>query len=207
MVKAFNLTIINSAPTEQLIMIVLNPNLMTQQPESIYKKCFPVIWQVHDFAPSSEHGCLLLKFDSIVNVVLQDKTKDDEIYAKARLPVRGKEKFNIAKLDMGDYGLIGVNDGHGPIGAYIYNPFQTSFDVGLADDQGKSYLTMELPAKESLTFSFEVEFAVVPLTQVFKVQSKLKDGVTQRPWFSFKLADLKMEDISFHFDGNKITDQ
>jgi hypothetical protein len=208
MVKAFTLTIKNSAPTEELIMILLNPNHMAHEAGTIYKDFFPVIWQVLDFASSDEHGCHVVQFDSKINVVLQETTRDNVIDAQARLLVKDEEKsFNIAKLDMGGYHLTRVGHGDEPYVASIYNPFQTPFYVGLGDDYGTSYLTMEIPAEENLTFNFEAEFAIVPLSQAVKVQSKLQNGSAHKPWFSFKLSDLTMGDIGFSYDGSTIVDQ
>ncbi|KAF7721774.1 hypothetical protein EC973_004147 [Apophysomyces ossiformis] len=208
MIEKFTLTIKNSAPTEELLMIVLNPNHIAQEAGTIYKDFFPVIWQVLDFASSNEHGCHVVTFDSKLDVVLQGKTRDNVFYAQARLPVTEEQKsFEIAKLNGGGYHLTCIKITNEPYVASIYNPFEGQFDVGLGDDYGESYLTMELPAGERRTFGFEAEFAIVPLFNTVKVQSKLTNGAAQRPWFSFKLSNLTMEDISFSFDGSAIVDQ
>ncbi|KAG0060270.1 hypothetical protein BGZ89_012413, partial [Linnemannia elongata] len=90
--------------------------------------------------------------------------------------------------------------------AFVYNALDVAETVGLGDSSGRSYLTMHVPAKDAVRFLFDAEFAIVPIGETVQDKSKLVTGTLYKPWFSFKLHDVTKEDISFNFDGNKVTD-
>ncbi|KAF7721773.1 hypothetical protein EC973_004146 [Apophysomyces ossiformis] len=105
----------------------------------------------------------------------------------------------------GHYFDDNINKVDAAAAASIFNDVDgKTFQVGLRDANGESYLTMSLDSKYDIDFTFNAEFAVLPVGDTVQDQSKMVTGHMHRPWFSFKLVELTSEQISFTFDGQEL---
>ncbi|KAG0011772.1 hypothetical protein BGZ82_002876, partial [Podila clonocystis] len=86
----------------------------------------------------------------------------------------------------------------------IENQLERNCPVGVGDSHGVSYLTMTINPTETAAFTFDAEFAVVPVRRERQSRSKLVTGSVLKKWFSFKLSDVTADDPSFTFNGEDI---
>ncbi|KAF7721771.1 hypothetical protein EC973_004144 [Apophysomyces ossiformis] len=202
-ISAFNLTVTCASTVAEQLMVVLNPKLMVNH-GVIYKNYYPVVWHILDFPVGSQP--IQISYDSTLTAVLQEITEDNIVNAAVYMPVtKENNKFNIVEVDnLYDLQAQGkVNPGSA---ASIYNNVSgEAFDVGLGDSTGRSYFTMNIQGNEDINFTFDAEFAIVPVGETVQDQGKMVTGTVHRPWFSFKITDLTSDNIGFTFDGENLS--
>ncbi|KAG0089637.1 hypothetical protein BGZ93_000018 [Podila epicladia] len=198
----FNLSVTSTAPTPERLMIVLNPRLMADR-GVVYQDYFPVAWHVLKYPVGAQP--IRVTYDSQLTAILQEVSDDNVVNAASFKPADSSNNvFNI-KAESGDIYYLDPQSKHEQkAAASVYNTLEKTFQVGLGDHSGRSYLTMALPGLNDLEFTFDAEFAIVPVGATVQDQSKMVTGTVHRPWFSFKLSDLTSPDVSFSFDGTSV---
>ncbi|KAF7721770.1 hypothetical protein EC973_004143 [Apophysomyces ossiformis] len=203
-INAFNLKVTSSSPVAEQLMVVLNPKLMMNQ-GVIYKDYYPVAWHVLEFPVGADP--IMISYDSNLTAILQEITDQNIVNAGVHRPTTtDNNEFNIVTLnnmyDLQPQGKINPNTA-----VSIYNDVSgKTFDVGVGDTTGRSYLTMNVTGGDSIDFNFNAEFAIVPVGPTVQDKSKMVTGTVHRPWFSFMLRSLTSDDIGFTFDGTNLVD-
>ncbi|KAF8932143.1 hypothetical protein EDD21DRAFT_405532 [Dissophora ornata] len=220
-VSKFTLTVASTSSNIEHLMVILNPKLIAQNGTN-YENYFPVVWKILQFTannPSLPHNVphnvgglphiprpITIEYDSGISTVLQQINSDNIVYSADYLPVTFEgEEFLINNVKGSDqYALQATKKIIPGCSTAILNTNNKTFNVGLGDKVGNSYLTMELQSQNTLAFTYDAEFAIVPVGLTVQDSSKVVSGSVLRPWFSFRLSDLQTEDPSFTFDGTTI---
>ena len=212
-VTEFHLTVTSTSPNVEHLMIVLNPSLIALTGTN-YETYYPVVWKILQFTSNSsslglpqKSRPIVVDYYSDITAVLQEITDENIVNsADYQAVVRQGEEFLVHSLGGSQYSLVDSGKDIKGCSTAVNNPNSRTFDIGLGDKKGNSYLTLELASQNTLTFTYDAEFAVVPVGVTVQDSTKLVSGSVLRPWFSFKLSDLGTEYPSFTFDGTELVD-
>ncbi|KAF9306771.1 hypothetical protein BG003_000885 [Podila horticola] len=199
----FKLTVTSTSTKPEHLMVILNPKLIADH-GVIYQDYFPVAWHVLKYPPGGR--AITRSYDSQLTAILQEVSDDNIVSAGKHLPADAKNNvFNIVNVGGDIPDLQPQNKCKPKIAASIYNSTEDdSVKVGLGDKNGRSYLTLRVPSLNDLVFTYDAEFAIVPVGETLQDQTKMVTGTVHAPWYSFKLSELTTSEVSLTFDGKDV---
>ncbi|KAF9212207.1 hypothetical protein BGZ59_007089 [Podila verticillata] len=196
MTTQFTLKAESTSESAKYLMIVLNPNSITKQ-ERNYKDYFPVAWK---FKPSP----IEVEYKKQDLVVMCQEMKSGNVVASAdsqEILKRG-EIFSIQMQD--DMQRVMREDSHvDDHTAVIRTDLNVTTIVGLGSS-ARAFLTVPVPPKESISCTYDVEFAIVPVKTNVSEGTQQTQGVYHKLWFFFRLKDVKDPMISFTYGGSEL---
>ncbi|KFH66136.1 hypothetical protein MVEG_08237 [Podila verticillata NRRL 6337] len=156
MTTQFTLKAESTSESAEYLMIVLNPNSIAKQ-ERNHKDYFPVTWKM-------KSGNMVASADS------QEVLKPGEFFSI-------QMQYDMERVIREDSHV----DDHT---AVIRNDLNVATFVGLGGS-ARAFLTMLVPPEESISFTYDVEFATVPVKPNVSEGTQQTQGVYHKPWFSF----------------------
>ncbi|KAF9953501.1 hypothetical protein BGZ72_005357 [Mortierella alpina] len=208
-ITKFTLTVKSTSSEDERLMIILNPNLIMSTGKN-YENYFPVAWKVMMFPGNSSDVSepIEIKYKSSWSAVLHGvSTRESKKAGSFGLVKERGTVFDIVVKN--ELARLVESKARNPDFAAVVNNVdqQNSYSIGLGDDQGSSYLTTEIQAHTEVAFKYTPEFAIVSVSGTEVVGTKIKNGSTLKPWFTFTLDDLTSTTPTVTYDGEKIIEE
>jgi len=179
---SFNLTASNSTPEKLQVAVFVNPKTIIAN-RVLYSDLFPVAWHVFNFPINAQP--IHVKFVHDFQVFTQEEELGNIVEASKSVAITDTAKvFDFSSDSNGIRDIQPAASQSSAAMAQINNTSNVSSVVGICDAKNQSMLVMKLLPNQTASFSWNFEFALVPVTGV--VLNGVFNGNTNGPWLFFK---------------------